>query len=355
MDSLTQILLGASVAAAVVPAAHRRAAMGAGAVLGTLPDLDSFPLMLLTDDPVAVMTLHRGLTHSLLVLPLVAWAIWAWCRRRGGRVAQSPRRWFWAITLALVTHPLLDAFTVYGTQLLWPLPVPPVMWSSLFIIDPAYSIWLLGGVLVALAAGPRPVAGHALVLGLALSTAYVGWSLLAKGLVEREAARALAAMGLEDAPRFSVPMPLNTLLWRVVAMTPDGYVIGDRSLVADHGPMQFDAHVSDTRALATAAHVPALARLTWFNRGFMRARVQDDTLVVSDLRMGLEPDYSFNFVVAHRQAGQWQALPPQQLPMARPGREDLARLWARIWQAPDAGDPGEAGAAVPAARQPAAP
>jgi hypothetical protein len=31
--------------------------------------------------------------------------------------------------------------------------------------------------------------------------------------------RALAAMGLADAPRFSVPMPLNTLLWRVVAMT----------------------------------------------------------------------------------------------------------------------------------------
>ena len=57
--------------------------------------------------------------------------------------------------------------------------------------------------------------------GLALSTAYIGWSLLAKGMVEREAQRSLAAIGLGDAPRFSVPMPFNTLLWRVVAMTPN--------------------------------------------------------------------------------------------------------------------------------------
>ena len=73
------------------------------------------------------MTWHRSLTHSLLVLPLVAWAIWAFFRKRGGRVAQAPRAWFWAILLALVTHPLLDAFTVYGTQLWWPLPVSPTM------------------------------------------------------------------------------------------------------------------------------------------------------------------------------------------------------------------------------------
>ena len=97
MDSLSQIVLGGAVAAAVVPASHRRAALAAGAVLGTLPDLDSLPISLLTQDPVALMTWHRSVTHSLLVLPLVAWAIWAFFRRRGGRVAQAPRAWFWAI------------------------------------------------------------------------------------------------------------------------------------------------------------------------------------------------------------------------------------------------------------------
>ena len=79
MDSLTQILLGGAVAAAVAPPAHRRAALLAGAALGTLPDLDSLPIRLFTSDPVALMTWHRSFSHSLFVLPLVAWAIWASC------------------------------------------------------------------------------------------------------------------------------------------------------------------------------------------------------------------------------------------------------------------------------------
>lgn len=344
MDSLTQILLGASVAAAAVPARHRRAAMGAGAVLGTLPDLDSLPLWLLTDDPVALMTLHRGLSHSLFVLPLVAWALWAWFRRRGGRVADAPRAWFWAFQLTLLTHPLLDAFTVYGTQLLWPLPLRPVMWSSLFIIDPAYTVWLLVGVLVALWTGAKAVARTALVAGLVLSTAYIGWSLLAKAMVEREATRTLAAMGLADAPRLSVPMPLNTLLWRVVVMTPDGYLEGERSVVADRGPIRFRAHHSDVQALAAASDLPVVQRLDWFNHGFMRAQVRDGTLVLSDLRMGLDPGYFFNFAVARRNGdGTWQALaPPQQLPGDAGRGEQLAGLWQRIWQQPAADTPDRA-------------
>ena len=256
--------------------------MLAGAALGTLPDLDSFPIALFTDDPVALMTLHRGFSHSLFVLPLLAWGIWAIFRKRGGRVAQAPRGWFRAIQLALVTHPLLDAFTVYGTQLLWPLPLQPVMWSSVFIIDPGYTLWLLGGVVVAMFAGARPLARRALVAGLALSTAYLGWSLLAKGMVEREAQQSLATLGLADAPRFSVPMPFNTLLWRVVAMTPDGFVEGEHSLVADTRPIAFRHYRSDVEALAAAADLPAVARLRWFNRGFMKAQVRDGRLVLED-------------------------------------------------------------------------
>src|SRR5690606_4102966 len=217
MDSLTQIVLGGAIAAAVAPPEHRRAALLAGAALGTLPDLDSLPIALFTDDPVALMTLHRGFSHSLFVLPLLGWLLWAWFRRRGGRVSASPRRWFWAIQLALLTHPLLDAFTVYGTQLLWPLPAPPVMWSSLFIIDPLYTVWLLAACIAAFFLRARVAAQRALVAGLVLGTAYLGWSLAAKAMVEREADRALAALGLADAPRLSVPMPFNTLLWRVVA------------------------------------------------------------------------------------------------------------------------------------------
>src|SRR6478672_2111204 len=297
MDSITHLFYGGVIAAAIAPKQHRRAALLAGMVLNTLPDLDVLPL-LLSDDPVVRMTWHRAATHSWFVLPLVAWAIWAFFRRRGGRIAQAPTRWWWAIFACLMAHPLLDCFTVYGTQLLWPLPSPPMMWSSLFIIDPLFTLpWFVAFVL-AMIAGRKRWGGRALAAGIALGVGYVGWSLIAKSLVDREADRALAALGLADAPRFSVPQPFNTLLWRVVAMTPTGFVEGERSLVADRGPMRFSGHASNVQALREAADIPVVRRLEWFNHGFMRARVVDGELVLTDLRMGSEPDYSFNFGVA---------------------------------------------------------
>ncbi len=337
MDSITHLFFGGAIAAAIAPKEHRRAALLAGMALNTLPDLDVFPLML-SDDPVVRMTWHRAATHSWLVLPLAAWAIWWFCKRRGGRVAQSPVRWWWAIFACLMAHPLLDSFTVYGTQLLWPLPLPPMMWSSLFIIDPLFTLpWFVAFVL-AMVAGSKRWGARALAAGIAVGVGYLGWSLLAKSMVEREADRALAMIGLADAPRFSVPMPFNTLLWRVVAMTPNGFVEGERSLVADRGTMRFNAYRSDVAALDAARGIPAVERILWFDHGFAKAEVRDGTLVLSDLRMGSEPDYSFNFAVARRENGKWIALdPPRQPRFEWKMRRGWGDLWNRIWRQPPAG------------------
>src|SRR3546814_11787210 len=120
------------------------------------------------------------------------------------------------------------------------------MWSCVFIIAPLYTVWLLRACVAAFFLRERVAAHRTLVAGLALSTAYLGWSLAAKAMVAREADRALAAMRLADAPRFSVPTPLNTLLVREVAITPGGYVAGFGSLAADQRPLVF--------------HVPATTR-----------------------------------------------------------------------------------------------
>lgn len=335
MDSVSQIVLGAAVAAAVAPPGHRRAALLAGAVFGTLPDLDVFVINALTDNPVHRMTWHRGPSHSLLVLPLFGAFLWALLRRAGGRVSESPRRWFWAIQLALVTHPLLDAFTVYGTQLWWPLRPPPTMWASVFIIDPLYTAWLLAACVAAWRLRERRAAGHVLVAGLAISAAYLGWSLVAKAMVEREAARSLASLGLADAPRFSVPMPFNTLLWRVVAMTPGGFVEGERSLVADRGPMRFRRYRSDAGALDAVSDWPIVRELGWFNHGFMKAEVRGGRLVLSDLRMGSEPDYTFRFIVARRQDGHWVPVPVEAADWPWNARQRLSSMWQRVWHSPE--------------------
>ena len=129
MDSITQVALGASLAGAVAGKTLGRTALVIGAGLGTLPDLD---VIIDYGSAVANFTQHRGFSHSLFILVplavLLAWLLWRW------RPQLSFPRWLTLTALVLVTHPLLDSFTTYGTQLFWPLG-PPVALSSIFIIQ----------------------------------------------------------------------------------------------------------------------------------------------------------------------------------------------------------------------------
>lgn len=331
MDSVTHLFLGGAIAVALAPAKHRRMALLAGAVLNTLPDLDVLPLALV-EDPVAVMTWHRGLTHSLLVLPFMALALWALVRDRLALFRDAPARGFWIILACLLAHPLVDAFTVYGTQLFWPLPLAPAMWSSLFIIDPMFTLPLVVGCVLAFAWRDVDKGRRAALLGFALSVGYLGWSQAAKWQVERVAADSLAAIGLEDAPRFSVPMPFNTVLWRVVAMTPEGFVEGEHSLWSDRGrPIRFRQYDSDHAALAAVDEHPPVQRLQWFTHGFLKAEEREGRLVLSDLRMGAEPDYSFRFEVARAGQDGWRPQPARQLRWPWHASRRLPDLWRRIW------------------------
>jgi inner membrane protein len=334
MDSLSQLVLGSTVAALATPSIHRRKAMLVGAVLGTLPDLDSFPLAWIGVDPVGVMTWHRGPSHSLFVLALVGWALWLLLKRAWQPVRAAPRPWFLAIQLALITHPLLDAFTIYGTQLWWPIPTRPIMGGSMFIIDPLYTLPLVVACIVALIRPSGRFAQNALIVGFGLSSAYLAWSLFAQARVDHLAQRDLSAFKLQHAPRFVSPTAFNTLLWRVVVMTPNGYLEGYHSLAADRKPIQFKHFESDTAALALVASYPAVARLTWFNHGFMSAEAREGRLVVSDLRMGAGSDYVFRFVIATSDPSTtWTPIIPQRINW--PGENSrFAGVWTRIWREP---------------------
>ncbi len=324
MDSVTQALLGAAVAGACVPREHRRRALGVGAMLGTLPDLD---VLIRYGNAVQNFTYHRGFSHSLFVLALFSVLAWLVLRRWWSPVGEAPGRWLMAISLALLTHPLLDAHTAYGTQLLWPLETPPVMWATLFIIDPLYTLPLLVAVLLAIR---RSATGFGLRVGLVLSTVYLGWSWVASSMVLRNAAMQLADRELAT-PLFATPTPFNTLLWRVVAKTPTGYLEAFDSLAVAESPWRFVEH----RCITMPPGDPwTLDRLNWFASGLTCANEQEDQMVISDLRMGQAPAYVFSFAVAQRQSNGWQEMAPRLLSYRMTDR-GLDTVWERIWSAKD--------------------
>lgn len=326
MDSLTQAALGAAVGTAVLGRriGPRRAAL-AGAALGTLPDLDVFwPF----DDPVDAFVLHRGATHSLvmqaLVTPLLGEAL-----VRGFRALREHRWQSWAaVYLCLSTHALLDALTVYGTRLLWPLWTEPVGVGSVFIIDPLYTVPLLVAVVWALCLRAwTPRFGRTLATALALSTGYLGWGVAAQGIAQARADAVLAQAGIAPQRTLATPTPFNTLFWRVIAVDGDRYLNLYVPLLGGADAVTAYAHPrgGDDGCLAG---IPVAGTLARFAHGFVRYEREGADWRVADLRMGLTPSYVFRFAVAEDRSGIATPVPPRQVRMPRSGDGDIDWLLA---------------------------
>ena len=328
MDSLTQAVLGAGIQGALLGRYQGRKALLYGALLGSVPDLDvlvSYP------DPVSLMTYHRGFSHSLFVLSALA-AVLAWLvRKRWPDAPYSGARLLLTLWLVLVTHALLDAFTVYGTQLFWPLDRVPESWSAVFIIDPVYTLPLLAAVTAAALMGCTRRTCLALAATLAISTAYLGVSLAGRWHAERRVEQALRQQGVQPTAVLATPMPFNTLLWRVIAKTGDGHYYEAVSGWLDRDPpemLRLPLHPGQAAVLAEA---PLHERLRWFTNDWLRYDVLDDALVVTDLRMGVAGYYTFRFVMAERGAdGAWRIVTPRRWPSGRGGWPQMQVLLARI-------------------------
>ena len=312
MDSVTQVLLGASIGVAVM---GRRTALWKsalwGGVAGLLPDLD---VLLDHGDPILNMIRHRAESHALLLLTLFAFPM-AWAVSRLHRQSQLYGRWWWALMLALVTHPLLDLMTIYGTQVFQPFSDEAYGLGSMFIIDPVYSLPLLAGVVAALRV---KTVGRALSINgwaLAFSTAYLAWSALAQWGVTQHARQSLQAQGLPSQQLLVTPAPLSTLVWRVVALDGERFHEGFYALMDGGRTIRFVAHERGGALATQNAEHPQLQRLARFTDGFFKVQRNKEHLVVTDLRMGQEPDYVFSFDIG----------PPLQAGTTHPVAEQRSR------------------------------
>ena len=329
MDSVSQIALGAAVGVAVM--GRRTAVWKAalwGGVCGTLPDLDAFVDY---GDAVSNMTRHRADSHALLWLTLLAPVIAAAIARLHGE-RDRWRRWWLAVWLVLVTHPLLDVMTVYGTQLLRPFTSHPYGVGSIFIIDPLYTLPLVVGVVAALRSGAATGLRWNQT-GLFLSTAYLAWSVAAQQWVTTQAHASLRAQGIAAERVLVTPTAFNTVLWRIVALDGERYHEGIYSLLDGQRSVAFDVFDRGAPLHAALADNATVQRLAWFSHGFVRFAERDGVVRVADLRMGQEPFYVFDFEVARRQSPTLAPMEPQRVG----GRPDLDRalpwLWQRMWGA----------------------
>jgi inner membrane protein len=75
---------------------------------------------------------------------------------------------------------------------------------------------------------------------------------------------------------------------------------------------------------------PPVVKLQWFTRGYYAFSTVDEAVVMTDLRMGSEPDYVFRFKVARLNNLNPSPVDDERLKTNMDWRR-LALVWKRIW------------------------
>jgi inner membrane protein len=237
MDTLTHGLLGALLGRVTAPRKAEKKAEGlpvgrrmlVGFLAAAFPDIDFISSYM---SPLSYLYHHRGITHSLILLPM--WA--ALLAVVFSLVWRRKPRWpayFGIAAIAIGSHILTDWITSFGTMVFAPFSDARYGIGTTFIID----LWFTGIVLLGLLGSlvwrnsRRPAA-----LGLTALAAYVGFQwLLQQQAIDFGEAYA-RSNGISPAHISAVPRPVSPFNWTVVVRHDDAYRYAHINLIRKRTP-----------------------------------------------------------------------------------------------------------------------
>lgn len=298
MDSLTQIVLGAAVGEAVLGRKVGNKAMLYGAIAGTIPDLDTFARLF--TDTVTAIEIHRGFTHSIvfsiLFAPVFGWLI----SKLEKRSVAGWKDWSWLIFWAFFTHPILDSFTTWGTQLFWPFDLR-IAFKNIFVIDPLYTLPFLVFLILAMRSKKGSEKRRKFNnLGLIISSSYLLITLVLKGVTYFQFKNALEEQGYAYSQIETKPAPFNTILWTANVALKDAYLIGEYSLF-DSQPIEFKRYPKNHDLLGELRNEDKINRLIDISNGWFIISEEKGRLYFNDLRFGVldtsaeNPSFVFSY------------------------------------------------------------
>ena len=212
MDTLTHALSGALLARATAsrdaPPRSLPRRIAAGFLAAAAPDLD---IVFSLFGPLTYLENHRGITHSILLLPLWAFLL-AWLL---AKILREPGGWralYGVSAMGLGAHIAGDLITSFGTIIFAPFSDWRAGIGTTFIID----LWFTGIILVGLGTawywrGTRLPA----VIASAVLAGYVGFQYTLKQQAIEFGEQYARKLGLREASVVAQPRPVSPFNWSV--------------------------------------------------------------------------------------------------------------------------------------------
>jgi len=337
MDSLTQIILGAACGEAVLGKKIGNKALLFGAVGGTIPDLDVFIGKLFYNNEIDVMLFHRGFMHSILFSILGAflfgWLVYKLYNSGKRSETTTLKDWYLLFFLALFTHPILDCFTPYGTQLFYPFSSYRVAFNTIAVVDPLYTLpFLICIVVLLLFKRNSKKRLFWLTLGVGLSNVYLLFTVVNKLYVDSLFKASLAEQQIEYTNYSAQPSIFNNVLWYGIAETDTSYKVAYYSLLDRRNRFSEWQTIPKMRDILMSEYKD-LKDLSWFSNGYFNVEKKSETeYLYSDLRYplvstknGYESVFSLNLFKENNRLN----MKPFQ-PKVDDFGEEITKLWKRI-------------------------
>jgi inner membrane protein len=285
LDSLTQIVLGASVGELVLGKKIGNKAILWGAIAGTLPDLDV--LLRYFTDEISSTQMHRGFSHSIvfavLIAPLLGWiAKKIHFKLKDVSFKDWTKLFFWTT----VTHPLLDAHTTWGTQFFWPLNYR-LAYQNIFVVDPLYTLpFLMFLIIVMTLKKDNPKRSKFNTIGLSVSSTYLLLTLIFKWISFQEFKEGLENQEIEYVEIDTKPSPLNSILWSSLIETDKGYRTAYYSLFDKQEITYSKEFLKNHHLLEPYLEQKVIKQLIDISAGWYRIEEKNGKLLFWDLRFG---------------------------------------------------------------------
>jgi inner membrane protein len=286
MDSLTQIVLGASVGELTLGKKLGNKAQLLGAIAGTLPDLDILMNFIYKDD-LSKILIHRSYSHSIIVhvvfALIPAYLCLKWFKKRDIQF----KEWYWMWFLGLSTHALLDATTTYGTRLFLPFTNYQVGLNNISVVNPMYTLPFMILTMICLFYKKDNVKRLKWAKrGMYYSSIYMLYTLGVKAYVHQHFKSELQAKNIHYENLYTTPTFFNGELWASIACTDDSLTVGEYSILQNESKVDF---VSYKRHLEyeKGFEGKGLKALKWFSQGkYFLEKPDSNTLRVYIVKWG---------------------------------------------------------------------
>lgn len=328
MDSFTQIVLGIAIAEVCAGKELKNKVFLYGAILGTIPDLDVVVGSFM--NTVDGVFIHRGISHSLFLFfflsPIFGWLISKFEKNKID-FKKATAMVFWC----LLTHVLLDIFTSWGTQILWPFEKRFAL-KTIFVIDPFYTIPLLISLMYVWKNKVNFLRKKYLKRGLISSSAYLLLSCSIKLYALSQFVNALDKQGITYSDIIVKPTAFNIILWNANVSTKDAYLLSDYSLF-DSQPIYFKNYAKNRNLESKLIGNSDFEKLQQISEGWYIISEKNQSLFFNDLRFGLlndnpeNPQFAFSYQFINTNSGLKAIEVPKE---KRDGKLLLQKIFHRI-------------------------